>query len=117
MNELYTKELYYGVYQAIVALARVDDYARTLDGHGFSKIDTEFGNSLASRPWERWSPKQIYYGWKLAMRYRRQLSRLDLLRSRKSLALLLFRSLLDCPEVVSQQASSHKNLHGIHSSQ
>jgi len=67
------KQLYYDIYRCVRALAGADDHARSQDGVGFNKMDTDFGQSLASRPWENWTYKQIYYAWKMCRRYQAQL--------------------------------------------
>lgn len=62
------------LYRAVNALANVDDHARSLDGCGFSKFDTDFGRSLAERRPESWSPRMAHAAWRMLRRYRRQLS-------------------------------------------
>jgi len=57
--------------RAIRHLAGVDDGARTEDGQGFSAADTDFGQSLAKAA--SWSPKQEYWAWVIARKYRGQL--------------------------------------------
>lgn len=58
---------------AVRALAKVDDYASSLDGQGFNKFDAEFGNKMALTPWPAWTPKQKRAVWRMLRKYRRQL--------------------------------------------
>jgi SWI/SNF-related matrix-associated actin-dependent regulator 1 of chromatin subfamily A len=64
-------------HQAMKMLAGVCDGARSWDDHGFNKLDTEFGKSLANAQWL--TQKQAGYAAKLANKYRRQLPE-DLLK-------------------------------------
>jgi SNF2 family DNA or RNA helicase len=59
------------VHAALKRLAGLCDGAFALDGHGFNKLDTDFGHSLAGR--SSLSPKQAAAGRKLAVKYGRQL--------------------------------------------
>jgi hypothetical protein len=64
---------HYPIYQGVRALAGVDDGAEAKDGSGFNKYDTEFGNSLAKRDWNYWTPKMKWSAWRMLSRYRVQL--------------------------------------------
>lgn len=59
----------------IQQLAGVCNGARTWDGAGFSKMDTDFGHSLAQRALrgQAWSEKQAQAALKLIRKYRKQL--------------------------------------------
>jgi len=59
------------IHQCLRHLAGNCDGARQLDGHGFNKLDAEFGHSLANA--RGLSPKQALAGQKLIHKYRRQL--------------------------------------------
>jgi hypothetical protein len=59
------------IHQCLKMLAGCCDGARTLDGAGFNKLDTEFGRSLAES--SHLSQKQAEYGRKLIGKYHRQL--------------------------------------------
>jgi len=59
------------IHQCLKLLAGCCDGARTLDGAGFNKLDTEFGRSLAQSP--LLSQKQAEHGRKLVRKYHRQL--------------------------------------------
>jgi len=59
------------IHEALRTLAAMDtDRARSLNGMGFSKLDTMFGCELAERT--RLTPRQAAAGMKLARKYRRQ---------------------------------------------
>jgi hypothetical protein len=61
------------VHQALRVVAGYDsDRARELNGVGFSKLDTEFGCSLAAQ--SSLSPRQAVAGRKMVTRYKRQYS-------------------------------------------
>ena len=60
------------IHAAVRQIAGGCDGASTLDGRGFSKIDVEFGHSLAAAA--SLSDKQIPYAAKLARKHKRQLS-------------------------------------------
>lgn len=66
-------EVIAAIHRALQELALMCDGARTLDGHGFNKLDTQFGKSLAAAP--RLSQKQAKAGRRLAIKYGRQLPR------------------------------------------
>ena len=66
------------VQQAVRLLAGVDDYARSWDSQGFNKFDAEFGQSLASRRDEYWTPKQLRSAWRMLRKYRGQLADMGL---------------------------------------
>ena len=59
------------IHQCLQMLAGCCDGARTLDGAGFNKLDTEFGRSLAQS--NHLSQKQAEHGRKLIAKYHRQL--------------------------------------------
>lgn len=60
------------VHQGLQLLAGMDeDFARELNGVGFSKIDVQIGHSLAARDWL--TPKQAALGMKLVKKYRGQI--------------------------------------------
>lgn len=61
---------------AVRLLAARCDGASTVDGQGFNQRDAEFGKSLAQRPSEHWTPKQLFYGHRMLRTYRGQLLRL-----------------------------------------
>jgi len=63
------------VKQSIRELAGVCNYASSLDGLGFSKVDTVFGHSLAQQ--EDWTPKQLKSACNLVIKYQGQLSGID----------------------------------------
>ena len=54
------------------------NYARNLDGVGFSKFDADFGHALAGADPTTWTPKQTVAAYKLATKYRRQLAEMGL---------------------------------------
>ena len=64
------------VKQSIRELAGVCDYASSLDGMGFNKLDTSFGHSLATQL-EEWTPKQIKSACQLVIKYHGQLPHVD----------------------------------------
>jgi SWI/SNF-related matrix-associated actin-dependent regulator 1 of chromatin subfamily A len=59
------------IHAGLKRLRSVCDGAQTEDGHGFSKLDREFGWSLADSP--RLSPKQAAYGQRFIRKYQGQL--------------------------------------------
>ncbi len=59
------------VLEALKILAERCDGARSLDGNGFNKFDTQFGKDLASRNFL--TPGQVEAGFKLVRKYRKQL--------------------------------------------
>jgi hypothetical protein len=60
------------IHEGLKKLSAVDgDRARDINGIGFSKIDTNIGNSLAAAP--RLSAKQAALGLRLINKYRKQL--------------------------------------------
>jgi hypothetical protein len=59
------------IHQCLRILAGQCDGARTLDGHGFNKLDADFGRSLAEA--RTLTPKQAAAGAKLIRKYQRQL--------------------------------------------
>ena len=61
------------IHQAIKRIAARSNYATTLDGAGFNKMDAEFGHKLAEGHPSEWSPKMLYQAWRMCMRYRGQL--------------------------------------------
>jgi SWI/SNF-related matrix-associated actin-dependent regulator 1 of chromatin subfamily A len=66
-----TQEQIAAIHTALQIVAGLCDGAQALDGYGFSKIDTDFGHSLASR--ETLTAKQAQYGRVLAIKYQRQI--------------------------------------------
>lgn len=68
------KDKYLDIYNSVRYLAGVDDYATSLDGQGFNKFDAQFGQSLANRPWEAWTNKQIVAAYNMIRRYKKQLA-------------------------------------------
>lgn len=69
-----TEEQIAAVHEALRCVAGLDtDRAQALNGIGFSKMDTRFGNELAERG--RLTPRQAAAGMKLAHKYRRQYPR------------------------------------------
>lgn len=67
------------VKQALLVLANLDpDHARAINGVGFSKVDNDFGHSLAQALQQhgRLSDKQWMFAEKLAIKYRRQVGEL-----------------------------------------
>ena len=58
------------VHDALRIIAGLCDGAQALDGHGFNKLDTNFGHDLAMRG--SLSQKQAAYGRKLVVKYGRQ---------------------------------------------
>jgi SNF2 family DNA or RNA helicase len=66
-------EDYREIYNSVVLLSKLCDYASTVDGQGFNKYDTDFGHSLAERPFERWTARQLKAAWKLIRKYKGQL--------------------------------------------
>ncbi len=67
----FTPEQVQAIHSALQELAAMDgDRARTLNGVGFSKLDSEIGHSLARAP--RLTPKQAALGALIVRRYRRQ---------------------------------------------
>ena len=66
-----TPEQEEAVLRGLRILAARCDGARELDGAGFSKIDSDIGKSLASRPFL--TGRQVVLGRKLCVRHRRQL--------------------------------------------
>jgi SWI/SNF-related matrix-associated actin-dependent regulator 1 of chromatin subfamily A len=70
--EKMTPERIAAVHQGLMILAGMDgDYARELNGAGFSKIDVEIGHSLASAA--ALTARQAALGARLVYKYRRQL--------------------------------------------
>ena len=63
---------------ALAMLAGRCNYARNLDGVGFSKFDADFGHALAGADPTTWTPKQTVAAYKLATKYRRQLAEMGL---------------------------------------
>lgn len=61
------------VQEAIRYLAGRCDWASTRDDAGFSGVDTGLGHFLAALPDDQWTPAQLYEGWQLTRKYRRQL--------------------------------------------
>lgn len=59
-------------HRALQALAAVCNSARTVDGTGFSKHDTDFGKSLAARPFI--TDRMLPYALALVVKYRRQVN-------------------------------------------
>ena len=59
------------VQEAVKYLAGTCDGASTWDGHGFNKVDTAFGHSLAQQ--ERWTEKQAITAQKMLRKYKQQL--------------------------------------------
>ncbi len=59
---------------ALQILASRCNYARNLDGAGFSKFDADFGHSLAQKPASEWTPKMTAAAYKMARKYRGQLA-------------------------------------------
>ncbi len=57
---------------AVRYLAGVCDGARLQDGHGFNKLDTEFGHDLAVLA--AWTPRQRRAAWEITRKYRHQLA-------------------------------------------
>jgi SWI/SNF-related matrix-associated actin-dependent regulator 1 of chromatin subfamily A len=66
-----TAEQIAAIHEALRMLAGVCDGAMQLDGHGFNRIDTEIGHSLAN--WPTLTAKQAVLGLRLVTKYRRQL--------------------------------------------
>ena len=64
------------LHQAIRMLAGVDDYARTLDGSGFNKLDTFFGNQLAQQ--ETLTDRQAVKAYRQFAKYKDQLARMGI---------------------------------------
>jgi len=59
------------IHIALKHISALCNHARSLDGVGFSKIDSEIGHSLANS--NRLTQRQAYIGWKVASKHRRQL--------------------------------------------
>ena len=67
-----TDEKISSIHQMLRILAGEDtDYAREKNDIGFNKIDGAFGHKLAESP--QLTPKQAFYGARIARKYRRQL--------------------------------------------
>ncbi len=67
----FTPEQVEAIHTALRELADMDgDRARTINGMGFSKLDSDIGHSLARAP--RLTPKQAALGALIVRRYRRQ---------------------------------------------
>lgn len=66
------------LHRAANAILSCCDGARTEDGHGYSKFDREFGESLAQGDPARWTPKQIAAAYKLMRKYRVQLVKMGI---------------------------------------
>lgn len=73
------REKFVPIFRSVLYLASVDDYATSLDGAGFNKFDAPFGQDLAKRPWDRWTPKQIVAAYNLIVRYKQQLRRVGMI--------------------------------------
>ena len=79
-----TPEQIAAIYRGLQILAGYDeDFARDLNGVGFSKIDAAIGHSLANMV--RLTPRQAVLGAKLVSKYRRQLP-FDLVATAKGVA-------------------------------
>lgn len=63
------------LHRAMQHLASRCDGAHARDGEGFSRFDRELGLSLASSPPDRWTPRMVEAGHRLATKYRGQLER------------------------------------------
>lgn len=61
------------LFAAVVKLARVCDGARTEDGHGFNKFDTERGHRFADEDPEEWDADKCSYVRRFLWKYRGQL--------------------------------------------
>ncbi len=59
------------IHECLRMLARMCDGAVELDGHGFNRLDTQIGHSLAQ--WPVLTPRQAALGRKLVIKYHRQL--------------------------------------------
>jgi hypothetical protein len=70
-------------HKAMKMLAGVCDGARSWDGAGFNKFDTEMGKSLAHQP--SLTPKQAAVAARLANKYRKQLGQeiLDVIKGQE----------------------------------
>jgi len=60
------------IQQALRVVADQCDGAMALDGAGFNKADVYLGKTLADLPTERWTQRQAERGWKIVLKYRRQ---------------------------------------------
>lgn len=65
------------VQNSIRELAGVCNYASSLDGQGFNKLDTGFGHSLANQEGE-WTSKQLKSACSLVIKYHGQLPHIDI---------------------------------------
>jgi len=63
------------VKNAVVFLASRCNFASTLDGRGFNKLDTLGGHELAGRPLEQWSEDDFERGLRYVQKYRTQLEK------------------------------------------
>jgi hypothetical protein len=61
------------IHQALQALSDNDDGARSIDGAGFNKMDTDFGNDLAGK--QRLTENQARAALKMLQKYKGQLGR------------------------------------------
>ncbi|MBU2177526.1 MAG: DEAD/DEAH box helicase, partial [Gammaproteobacteria bacterium] len=66
-----TPEMMHLAHAALRIISAMCDGARSIDTHGFNKMDAEIGHKLAALP--MLSPRQGVLAWKLARRYRKQL--------------------------------------------
>jgi SNF2 family DNA or RNA helicase len=71
LDEEFTTAQVEAIHECLKYLDSVCDGAQELDNHGFNKLDTTFGKSLAAS--EYLSQRQAYYGRRLCIKYQRQL--------------------------------------------
>lgn len=57
------------VYLAVRYLAGQCDGARTPDGVGFNRLDTDFGTNMANMPVSEWRPRQLWAARKMIAKY------------------------------------------------
>ena len=67
-----TAEQYEQVHQAIVEVAVRCDGAQSLDGQGFSGVDTKFGRRIAAVPFDQWTEDVCQEAAHIILKYRQQ---------------------------------------------
>jgi hypothetical protein len=68
-----TSDRYAAIHDALSHLARVCDFAESLDGQGFNATDTWLGHVLAAMPVSSWSDDEALTAWDMLRKYRGQL--------------------------------------------
>lgn len=68
------KPEYEEIYLAVVAIASRCNNASSYDGAGFNKTDARFGNGIARKTFESWTPKMVISAHKMLKKYSKQLT-------------------------------------------